>query len=286
MGRGAFLRLATVLVACLLASSAAADARTDFLVRMLSTSTQFRVRVQAALALGAQNAESQVVGALSRGLRDGHPSVRSASASALEKLREPSALAALEAARRDRDADVRRAVESAIASLSSRPQRATATSAPTRGSPSTPQPSGTPTYYVGIGAPGDRVGLPKAELERLRAHLVRTVAGMEGVVLAPSRESENAARKVMKADGLVGFYVDASVTKVEVRSDGAVRAEVSIVVGSYPERSIKAMLKGAATVPSGGSSPVARERAVEGAFSGALRRLPQAMRAGALAQGP
>jgi len=284
MRRGAGIRLAAILLSLLVATTAVADARTDFLVRMLSTSTQFRVRVQAALALGAQSPDAKIVGALARALGDGHPSVRAASATALERLNDGSALPALRNAQRDRDSDVRRAVDKAIASISGssggqRPDTGGGEVGPA------PTPSGPATYYVGVGIPGDRVGLPATEISRLHDYVVRTVQAIEGVVIAPERESESAARSVISQRRLAGFYVDGSVTKVEVRPDGAVRAEVSVVVGMYPGRSIKAMLSGAATVPGGGSSPVARQRAIEGAFTGALRRLPQAMRAGAVAQG-
>ena len=57
MRRGALIQIAAVLLGLAVAATAEADARTDFLVRMLGSSSQFRVRVQAALALGAQQAD-------------------------------------------------------------------------------------------------------------------------------------------------------------------------------------------------------------------------------------
>src|SRR4051812_20327491 len=94
-----------------------ADSKSDFLVRMLATSSQFRVRAQAALALAANN-EPAVIQALTKSLRgDEHPAVRAASASALERLRAPSSLSALRAALRDEDKTVRAAAQRAVSEV-------------------------------------------------------------------------------------------------------------------------------------------------------------------------
>ena len=93
----------------------AGDSRTDFLVRMLATSSQFRVRAQAALALAGTPDDPTVAAALTKALsRDEHPAVRAASASALERLRPPSAVSALREALRDDDKAVRAAAKRAL----------------------------------------------------------------------------------------------------------------------------------------------------------------------------
>jgi hypothetical protein len=111
------------------------------------------------------------------------------------------------------------------------------------------------------------------------------VAELEGVQLAPEREDRRAAERVIKERKLVGVFLDGSVTNIEVRPDGAVRAQVSLIVASYPARDIRAMLSGAATVSGGGTGDAAKQQAIQAAFQGALRRLPQAMQAG-LARAP
>ena len=65
----------------LVAGPVHADARTDYLVRLLQNSSTFRVRAQAALSLGRIENDSKVVKALSRALDDDHPAVRTAAAS-------------------------------------------------------------------------------------------------------------------------------------------------------------------------------------------------------------
>ncbi|MDB4988549.1 MAG: lyase repeat-like domain protein [Myxococcaceae bacterium] len=268
----AFFLLVCVL-ACSAPSPGRADSRTDFLIRMLESSSQFRVRTQAALALGSRPPEAPAVQALSDALRDEHPSVRSASAGALELLKDPSALAALRAARKDRDSSVRSAIEHAIGSL----ERVGAS--PASAPPS--EPSAGSAFYVAVGTPSVQASLPSAALKSLRDHVVQQVAGLDGVRVAPENEGQAAATSVLRAKKMIGFYLDSSVTKIEQRPDGALRAQVSIIVGTYPGRAMRVMLSGAATLSGGGMSDDAKLQAVEAAFDGALRRLPQAMQAGA-----
>ncbi len=103
---------------------------------------------------------------------------------------------------------------------------------------------------------------------------------MAGVALAPENEERRAAERVIGTRKLVGFYVDSSITRIEQRPDGSVRAQVSVIVGTYPGRDMRAMLSGAATVSGAGSQEEAKAQAIQAAFTGALRRLPQAMQSG------
>lgn len=254
-------------------STAHADSRTDFLIRMLASSDQFRVRTQAALALGSRPAEAVAVKALVDALRDEHPSVRSASAGALELLKDPLALAPLRSARKDRDSAARGAIEHAIAALE---RLASAPSSPVE----QPSSHGSATYYVAVGTPSTQAGLPAAALRSLREQLVQQIAGLDGVRIAPENEGQAAAANLVRTKKLVGFYLDSSVTKIEQRPDGALRAQVSVIVGTYPGRAMRVMLSGAATVMGGGSSDDVKLQAVQAAFTGALRRLPQALQTG------
>jgi hypothetical protein len=250
-----------------------ADTRTDFLVRMLASSDQFRVRTQAALALGSRPPEPAAVKALASALKDEHPAVRSASAGALELLKDPTALASLRAARKDRDSSVRSAVEHAIGALETA-STATAARAPADES------SSNSTFYVAVGTPSAQVGLPAPALRSLRELVVKQVSELDGVRLAPENENQAAAAGVLRKAKLIGYYLDSAITKLEERPDGALRAQVSVIVGTYPGRAMRVMLSGAATVSGGGTSDQAKMQAVEAAFTGALRRLPQALQAG------
>lgn len=258
-----------------------ADARTDFLVRMLGTSSQFRVRAQAALALASSPDDSAVAAALVKALRgDEHPAVRAASASALEHGGSQVA-SALREALRDEDKTVRAAAKRALDEVE-------------RGAPKsmpivTPLPgdvSRGSIFYVGVGVPaGKGSALSPSLLRTLREYLTREVVQISGVRLAPEAESSAAAEKQIKTQKMTGYFLDSAVTSLETKPDGSVRAQVSVIVGTYPGRDMRAMLSGAATVSGGGSGDSTRIEAVQAAYSGALRRLPQAMQAG-LARAP
>jgi hypothetical protein len=113
----------------------------------------------------------------------------------------------------------------------------------------------------------------------------REVVQISGVRLAPEQETSAAAERELKAQKMTGYFIDSSVTNVEIKPDGSVRAQVSVIVGTYPGRDMRAMLSGAATLSGVGSDESARLEAIQAAYSGALRRLPQAMQAG-LARAP
>lgn len=265
-----------------------ADARTDYLVRLLLTSTTFRVRAQAALSLGRIGGQSeQVTNALSRALRDGHPAVRTAAATSLEQRRDTGGLVALRRYRRDRDRAVRGAIARAISTLervartrSAPSHRTTASNNSGSGSAPMPEPTGSARYYVGVGVPGTSVrGLDRDSLESTQDFIRRRIAALEGVRIAPDEESHEDAERVLRRQRMTGYYLDSSIVRIEDRDDG-VRAVVSVIVNTYPGRDMRVILQGAATVQGGGSGPTVQRQAIEGALTGALRRLPQAFAAG------
>ena len=250
-----------------------ADARSDYLIRLLQESSSFRVRAQAALSLGRIEGEPSVATALSRSLSDRHPAVRTASASALERLGDPNTLDALRRRRRDRNSAVRNAVRSAIRTLErlarTRPRSATV---PALG-------TGRARYYVGIGQPASSAGgIDRRTLSSARDFLAQQLSEFDGLVVAPPQESATQVRRTLRERRMAGYYIDSSIVRIENRGDG-IRAVVSVILNTYPGRDMRAILSGAATVQGGGRGDAARTQAIQGAYTGALRRLPQALRA-------
>jgi hypothetical protein len=261
-------------------SPAAGQGRADYLIRLLKTSDTFRVRAQAALSLGRLEADEAVVGALSGALRDPHPAVRSAAASSLEKLGDPSALPALRLARKDDNSTAREAVHRAIASLE-RIARTRPRAAPL---PPDEAPSGPARFYVAVATPKSNSGsVPANTLAEARQVLVRQLGQMDGVLIAPEKEPPGKVKKVLSDRKLLGYHVESSVVQIEETSSGT-RAVVSVILATYPGRDMRAMLQGSATVP-GARGPSAAAQAIEGALTGALRRLPQALVASASRDG-
>lgn len=289
MGPGRLRRLAiVVMVSALLSAGVApllahADARTDYLVRLLRTSDAFRVRAQAALSLGSVSPEPQVVEALSGALGDDSPAVRAAAAASLERLGDPSALPALRAASNDRERAVADAARSAVRALErvARSGAGASTATPIAAASAAIEPRGPARYYVGVGVPGTKLSsIDRAVLESARSFIAGRVQQIEGVVVAPERETPRQAQQVIRQRALTGFYLDSSIVSLETRADGGVRAQVSVVVQSYPDRNVRSMLNGAATVM-GESGTAAQRAAIEAALTGALRNLGVAMGAGA-----
>jgi len=270
MNRRFFLLTWVALLAGLCVSTVQADTRTDYLVKLLTESSQFRVRAQAAISLGAAAAEPSVVQALVTALKDEHPAVRAAVASSLGKLGASSALSALTALKDDAEPQVRAEAQAAIARLSS---SATKSVAPSSGTAS----RGPPRFYLAVGRPGSAVpSVDQATLEGARRFIMARVAELDGVVLAPADETVSAAKAQLKSRQLTGYYLESSVTSLEEKPDGGTRVAVSLIVATYPDRDIRAMVNGAATAMGRGGE--IRRQAMEGAFNGALRKVPQALR--------
>lgn len=264
-----------------------AQARTEYLVRMLRTSTQFRVRLQAALSLGALG-DSAAVPALVEALRDDEAAVRTAAAASLERIGDPSpaAITALRALSRDPEASVQaagrralRALEQAARSRPSTPPTTPATSGGGGGGAGS-------RYYVGLGNMGSKVaGVTPATLARLRDTMRSHVSGISGVVLAPDGESSSAATRAIRDRRLTGFYLDGALVSL-APSAGGLRAEVSVIVGTYPGRDIRVMLRGAATVQgvdvsSTRARQTAENQAIDAAVRSAVRRLGEAFESSA-----
>lgn len=273
----------------LVASLALADARTDYLMRLLRTSDQFRVRAQAALSLGSAQDDPTVVRGLGEALRDEHPAVRAAAAASLERQGDPSALEALRGARSDPEPTVRSAAQRAVRTLEriARTRPRTTPVPPTTPTIPTIPSNGPARFYVGVGLPGSKAPrVDRATLEHAREFMLRRTSEISGVVVAPQTESAREAQQVISRRRLTGYYLDSSITSVETRPDGSTRAAVSVIVQTYPGRDIRVMLGGAATVSGGGSGAAVQQQAIEAALTGALRRLPQSLDPGGTASAP
>lgn len=285
--RAAWQRAFAVLWAVMLVASpvrVGADERSDALIRLLETSTEFRVRTQAALSLARTSGGSQVVQALVRALGDSNPSVRAAAATALGTVGDSSALAAVQRlAVPAQPTAVRTAATRAATSIQGRSgggQQVVAAVTTSGTGATSPPPSGGSRYYVGIGSPGSRVSRITPELlTYARGVIAQQAGGMDGVEVAPENESNSVATGVIRRRQLAGVFIDCSIVSADATANGT-RVAVSVVVGTYPGRDMRAILNGAATVP-GASGPEADRAAIEGAVRGALRNLPQALRSAA-----
>jgi hypothetical protein len=255
---------------CLSSHAAQADdPRSTYLIKLLQGSSQFRVRAQAAISLGTVESSSTTMAALSAALKDVHPAVRAAAASALGRIGDASSLSALRALERDVEEPVRSAARASIERL--------ANAQPPAQKEPTPTEVGPVLYYVAVAEPSaTRVAsLDHAALGKARNFIKERVGQIQGVVVAPDSEDSQTAERVLKKRRLKGFYIDSSIVSIEKKQGGATRVAVSVIVATYPGRDMRAIMQGAATVTGAGDQ--AYGQAMEGAFTGALRQLSQAL---------
>lgn len=253
-----------IVLALLCASTAQAEAGEDYLLQLLHSSDAFRVRAQAALSLGQLASTRKSVAALERAVGDQHPAVRVSAISSLRRLGAKESLPVIERATRDHDKAVRRAAIEAAAVLSAIGERQ-------RG-------PGRTQYLVAVGMPGTKAErVSRQMLFDARIFLSEQLLALEGIELAPDDLAPADAKREIAQRQLHGCYLESSIVTLEPTGSG-VRAVVTIIVASYPGREMRGMLRGAATA-SGGYSADTAEQAVQGAFVGALRRLPMVLEA-------
>ena len=254
-----------IVIGVLLFSNAAhAGGREDYLLGLLRSSDAFRVRAQAALSLGQLERTHRSVAALERAVRDRHPAVRVSAITSLRRLESKKSLDVIERAVKDRNKSVRRAALEAVEALEAIGERQ-------RG-------PGEPEYLVAVGMPGAKAErVSRQMLFDARIFLSEQLIQLRGVELAPDDLSPADVKAETARRRLHGFHLESSVVTLEPRGAG-VRAVVSIIVLSNPGRDMRGMLRGAATATGRYSSETA-EQAIQGAFVGALRRLPTVLEA-------
>jgi hypothetical protein len=276
---GPWVQWCRVILACTLCLHAqrvrADDPRNTYLIKLLQGSSQFRVRAQAAISLGAVTSSGDAIGALTAALSDGHPAVRAAAANSLGRIGTSASVAALRKLQKDPEEPVRSAAQAAIARLeTSQPSNSVFASA--RSNPEPEPGPGPQLYYVAVTAPATRVTtIDRKALADARNFIKQRIGQMRGVVIAPDGEDNHAADRVLKIKNLKGFALDSSIVSVEKKGAAGTRVSVSVIVATYPGRDMRAIMQGAATVS--GSGEDASTQALQGALSGALRQLPQAL---------
>jgi len=225
--RGFALRSAIVAVALasimIVAAPARGDGRTTFLADRLRAD-DFRVRAQAALALGATN-DDAAVQPLCGALSDGNDTVRQAAAAALGRLGKSSAVGCLRARLAAEPSDaVKNQLTRAIATLSSGGGGGGG-SAPTVANAK---------FYVSVAVSNNATG---RDGSRIGAMIANKLDALGAYQRAPSGESPDAARSVIARRNLKGYYLSVSAELSD--TDRGLKALVRIAVFSYPGRDLR-----------------------------------------------
>lgn len=281
-------RCAVVMVA-LTVLGAGTDARAraqNPLVSALLEARDFRLRVQAAFAMG-DSRDPAYRPPLERALRDADPAVRAAAATALGRLGDRRALPALAALVADSSAAVRLQVERSIATLEAVP----ASPAPGAEAAEPRVPWHRVRYVVIVGDVRDQSGdgLAPALLVQLGELLGRNVAQLRGVaVLAEEQLLDGDTRREIARRRLPVLRLEGelrALTRAEHEGNVRLRVEVTVMLLSR-QGALRSLMSAAATgaEPDRGADREQDERlasqalvaAVQSAMSRVLRALRSA----------
>jgi hypothetical protein len=249
---------------------------------MLRSSRDFRVRAQAALALGREH-DVKHAAALESALRDRDPLVRTAAATALGDIASLSSLPALRRATQDGTKSVVRQANVAIELI----EIANSSSTP-RATQAKQKPSEI-RYVLVVGDMHNESKYSGSEVPRvLGASLWRELASLRSVSVLRTENEAAIAAAVRR--GLPVLRLEGNVTQLESETEGeelSVHCEVSLIVMDDAGRTMRTVLKGAATGieprMGDGAKPVVAQtrrvahRAVDGAVRSALRNASSAI---------
>jgi len=244
---GAVAALAVFLA---VASTARAD-KVEDLIDQLRGDPDYKVRLSAALALG-KLADRRAVSAFVDGLSDPDKSVRLVAAGALGKIvdkgvpeadraRVQGALA--EVARGDGEPSVRAQAEKSLAALRSL-------------APAT----GARAVYVEVGNMADKTTRGGAVIPVMQRSVISSLQRRAPTFLV--HYAGGRAQEVdFKRAGTTAFFVDASLTRLDA-TGSHVACAVSMILATYPQKSMFGFLNGSAEVDAGSTSERAVSEAV------------------------
>lgn len=224
--------------------------RVDDLSGKLRNDSNYKVRLTAAVGLGKLG-DPRAVGALLAGLGDGNKSVRAVSAAALGTVvsdrvtrpeRDQVALA-LRRASSDGDPLVRSQAQKSLASL----KVLFEAPPPKRG-----------MVYVEVGPMSDSTKRGGAPLLQAMRKAVAGQIDKKGDLKTAWPSGKSPTQADLTREGARGaFYVDGTLVSMDVKKSGGsadVSCNMSLIVASFPEKSMFGFVKGGAAVQTGASA--------------------------------
>lgn len=208
------------------AGTAFAQPKLSDLIDQLKNNDDYRVRTQAALALGASGEDGAVSPLCSAITSDSNVSVQVASAAALGKLGKPSGLTCLQGLQgKISQASVKAQIEKSIASLQGSSGGSSAPGAGTK-------------YYVAIQVT-NKTNRSASDIDSVvRSAIVAKLQGKGGYAIAPKSETPAQAGSIVKGK-MKGFKLVVAVDQpVYSGSDVGVTLHVSMF--DYPNSALKA----------------------------------------------
>lgn len=208
-----------------IASLASADDVGKLRDQLLS-SDDFRVRTQAALALGASK-NKKAVDVLCKGLDDASTTVRIAAAAALGKLKLGGTSCLEKRLDAESNGGVKSSIKKSLALMKSgeRPE---------------PVITGSTKYYVAIGKTTDKTGRNGDGVDGIvRDSMEKAASSLNGCVVAPEKESASQAKqKLDKWKRVKGFYLLPKVTEPSY-ANGNLVVKLEVAIFTYPNKALK-----------------------------------------------
>lgn len=244
-----------VLLLLLLGQGTAHADKVDQLIGQLTTSSDYKVRLSAALSLVKLD-DPRAIPAFIKSLRDKDKNVRGVSATSLAKLigRETNArlrkqaLAALEnAGRRDKEDFVRRQAKKAYMQIKKL---------------DTPAGGG---IYVNIGDMSAKTKAAEKMRSLMRQTAEQTISKRAGAMMTSWPSGKEPSKKQLSEAKTSAYHVDGTLISLEAESKGSttlVSCKISMLIATFPEKSMFGFLDGGARVQTG-SSPQDIEYAQE-----------------------
>jgi hypothetical protein len=231
----ALVLLFSALVVVLFPLPARADPRTDYFIEQLRSNDDYRVRTQAALALGASGNDAAVK-PLCDALGDSNVSVKVATAAALGRLGKPAGLPCLQSAdRRETASAVKTQIQKSIASLQS---AGGSSSGSVTASSTPPPPSADAKFYVAIQV-ANKTSRSASDIEALvRSAMQEKLLSKKGYAVAPKAETSPQGGQVVKSKKLKGFLLLATVES-PVYSGGNLSQVVRVSMFTYPDKALQ-----------------------------------------------
>lgn len=202
------------LLALFVASTVEARESISSLAKKLLTHDDFRVRTQAALALGS-TANKKAIDPLCKGLNDGKSTVRAASAAALGKLSLGGKSCLQNRLGKESKSNVKKMIKKSIKKID----------AAING----PKLDKSTRFYIAIGkVEGDK--------SKVRSAMKRNLAARDGYAIAPDGESEaDAKKRLRKYSDVHGYYFEPTLTVK--KSGDSLEVTFSMTIFDYPKSS-------------------------------------------------
>jgi hypothetical protein len=243
--------LLTVLIpvlVVLLQGTAAADG-VDRLIAQLEGESDYKIRVSAAINLGKLG-DQRAVPALMSALKDGNENVRGSAAASLGSLIDENtkpdvrqrASKELEGmAKRDSSSLVRKQAERAFERIRKLPA----------GSPK----SG--GIYVNIGSMATKAAQAPAKLKQLmRDTTEQTFSKRASTMMTAWPSGKEPSSQQLRANKTTAYHVDGTLVTLDIQTKGGatmVSCKVSMLIATFPEKSMFGFLDGGARVQAGSS---------------------------------